>query len=181
MPARRGRRPGPGSGPRRSRSSVLLADDAAVARLNRDYRGKDRPTNVLSFPADAPDWAGMSGPRLLGDVVVALETTAREAVAAGKPLADHLAHLVVHGTLHLLGFDHEAEDEAERMEAREIELLAGLGIADPYARGGRGHEAAGQAGRPATIAARQLRAPGARPRLARARPSRAGCARLSRS
>ena len=113
--------------------SVLLADDRAVARLNRDYRGKERPTNVLSFPADAPDWAGMSGPRLLGDVVVALETTSREAVEADKQLADHLAHLVVHGTLHLFGFDHEVEDDAERMEALEIELLAGLGIADPYA------------------------------------------------
>jgi probable rRNA maturation factor len=112
--------------------SVLLTDDPSVARLNRDYRGMDRPTNVLSFPADAPICAGMSAPRLLGDVVVALETTAREAVAAGTPLADHLAHLVVHGTLHLCGFDHEEDGEAQRMEALEVELLAGLGIADPY-------------------------------------------------
>jgi probable rRNA maturation factor len=113
--------------------SVLLADDATVTRLNRDYRGKDKPTNVLSFPADAPVLPDMEEPRLLGDVVVALETTAREAAAAGRPLADHLTHLVVHGTLHLCGFDHEAEDEALRMEARETALLAGLGIADPYA------------------------------------------------
>lgn len=112
--------------------SVLLADDLTIARLNRDYRGQDRPTNVLSFPADAPSWAGMCGPRLLGDVVVALETTSREAVDEAKPLADHLAHLVIHGTLHLLGFDHEVEHEAARMEAREIELLLGLGIGDPY-------------------------------------------------
>ncbi len=112
--------------------SVLLADDATVARLNRDYRGKDRPTNVLSFPADAPPCADMDQPRLLGDVVVAFETTMREAESAERPLADHLTHLLVHGTLHLCGFDHEAEDDAERMEAREVEVLATLGVADPY-------------------------------------------------
>ena len=109
--------------------SVLLADDVAVARLNRDYRGQDRPTNVLSFPAEV----SVGEPRLLGDVVVALETATREAAASGTPLADHLTHLVVHGTLHLMGFDHLAEAEAEDMEAREISLLAGLGVADPYA------------------------------------------------
>jgi probable rRNA maturation factor len=113
--------------------SVLLADDAAVARLNRDYRGQDRPTNVLSFPAALPVAAAIGSPRLLGDVVVALETAAREAAEAGTPLADHLAHLVVHATLHLLGYDHLADAQAEDMEAREISLLAGLGIADPYA------------------------------------------------
>ncbi|MFO1072985.1 MAG: rRNA maturation RNase YbeY [Geminicoccaceae bacterium] len=112
-------------------TSVLLADDARVRELNRDWRGKDAPTNVLSFPAeDEPPVPGV--PALLGDVVLALETVRREALAEGKPLADHASHLLVHGTLHLLGYDHEVEAEAERMEAREVELLALLGIADPY-------------------------------------------------
>ena len=112
--------------------SVLLADDARVAELNRDYRGCDKPTNVLSFLSGGPCWPGAVGPALLGDVVVALETTSREAEAEGRRLPDHLAHLLVHGTLHLLGYDHETDDEAELMEAREVELLAGLGVVDPY-------------------------------------------------
>ncbi|MCC7272170.1 MAG: rRNA maturation RNase YbeY [Alphaproteobacteria bacterium] len=104
--------------------TVLLGDDALLRRLNRDYRGKDRPTNVLSFAAGEPD--------LLGDVAIAFETTAGEAAAAGKPLADHLAHLVVHGTLHLLGYDHETTEDAATMEPLEVRALAALGIADPY-------------------------------------------------
>ena len=114
--------------------SVLLADDARVRELNRDWRGKDKPTNVLSFPAWEPGTPlPPEGPLPLGDVAVALETVLREAAAEGKTPEAHLAHLVVHGTLHLLGHDHEAEDEAERMEALEIRALAALGIADPYA------------------------------------------------
>ncbi|MGE0717520.1 MAG: rRNA maturation RNase YbeY [Alphaproteobacteria bacterium] len=104
--------------------TVLLADDALLHRLNRDFRGKDKPTNVLSFTAGEPG--------LLGDVAIAWETTAAEAVAAGKPVADHLAHLVVHGTLHLLGYDHETTEDAATMEPLEVKALAGLAIADPY-------------------------------------------------
>ena len=111
--------------------SVLLSDDAEVRILNRDYRSKDRPTNVLSFPAGDENAAGR--PRLLGDVVLALETIEREAAAQSKPLADHLSHLTVHGILHLLGHDHETETQATAMEALETEILRGLGIADPYA------------------------------------------------
>jgi probable rRNA maturation factor len=113
--------------------SVLLADDARVRELNRDWRGKDKPTNVLSFPAwERGDPAPAGGPLPLGDVALALETVLREAAAEGKAPEAHLAHLVVHGTLHLLGHDHEDEDEAERMEALEVSALARLGIADPY-------------------------------------------------
>jgi len=115
---------------------VMLAGDAFIARLNRDYRGKAGPTNVLSFPAlsagaDAPEGAS-GGPLLLGDVVIAFETTRREAKAAGKPMAHHLAHLAVHGVLHLLGYDHEREKEAARMEALEVEILREIGVPDPY-------------------------------------------------
>jgi probable rRNA maturation factor len=112
--------------------SILLTDDVQVRSLNRAWRGKDSPTNVLSFPADSGDPPQPGLPVLLGDIAVALETTRREAEAEGKPAADHLTHLVVHGTLHLLGWDHEADEAAERMEALETEILAGLGIADPY-------------------------------------------------
>lgn len=112
--------------------SVLLANDELVTTLNRDYRGQDRPTNVLSFPAGSPAWPDSPQPALLGDVVVAFETTRHEAETEGRPLADHLSHLVVHGTLHLLGYDHESDDEAREMEALEVELLADLGVPDPY-------------------------------------------------
>jgi probable rRNA maturation factor len=118
--------------------SVLLADDRRIRELNRAYRGKDSATNVLSFPAGddgaAATVRGPARPILLGDIAVALETTAREAAAAGRPVADHLAHLLVHGALHLLGHDHEDDEQALRMEAREVELLAGLGVPDPYHR-----------------------------------------------
>ena len=107
--------------------AVLLGDDATVCSLNREWRGKDSPTNVLSFPATGP-----MRTESLGDLALAYETCAREAAAEGKTLADHLTHLVVHGTLHLLGHDHETETDAEAMEALETRLLAGLGVADPY-------------------------------------------------
>jgi probable rRNA maturation factor len=110
--------------------SLLLADDAAVQALNREWRGQDKPTNVLSFPA--PEQPGARGPRHLGDIVLAYETLVREAQGEGKSLRDHAAHLVVHGTLHLLGYDHELEGQAEIMEALEAKALARLGIADPY-------------------------------------------------
>ena len=113
--------------------SVLLADDARVRSLNRAWRGKDGPTNVLSFPAESGGTPGATPePALLGDVVVALETARREAEVEGKTLADHLSHLLVHGTLHLLGHDHEEDAQALVMEALEAKLLAGLGVADPY-------------------------------------------------
>lgn len=106
---------------------ILLADDAAVQDLNARFRQKDRPTNVLSFPA-----AESAFPHL-GDVVLGLEYCSEEARTQGKTLKDHLSHLIVHGVLHLLGRDHVEDDEAEEMEAEEREILAGLGIADPYA------------------------------------------------
>jgi len=109
---------------------VILTDDAEQRRLNRDYRGKDASTNVLSFPMG--DAMPGGGPVMLGDVVLAFETVTREAAEQNKPLADHLRHLVVHGVLHLLGFDHENDIEAEVMEGREREILAGLGVPDPY-------------------------------------------------
>jgi probable rRNA maturation factor len=130
----------PSAGPRKmpeTEITIVLTDDAAVQALNAEWRGKDQPTNVLSFPAAtsreiARARAG-GPPLLLGDVVLALETCRREAADEGKPLADHMAHLVVHGVLHLLGHDHATEPEADRMEALEVAILAELGIADPYA------------------------------------------------
>jgi probable rRNA maturation factor len=119
---------------REAELAIVLTDDAAVRLLNRDWRGQDKSTNVLSFPTTRPSscTASRGAPVLLGDVVLAFETVAREAAEQGKSLADHLRHLVVHGVLHLLGHDHEAEEEAERMERLETEVLARLGVADPY-------------------------------------------------
>jgi probable rRNA maturation factor len=110
---------------------AVLADDEEVRALNRTWRNKDQPTNVLSFPA--PDASPQAGPRFLGDIVFAFETISREASAEGKHIEHHLAHLAVHGTLHLLGFDHEDGTQAEAMERRERQILAQLGIPDPYA------------------------------------------------
>ncbi|MFQ5774119.1 MAG: rRNA maturation RNase YbeY [Kiloniellaceae bacterium] len=120
--------------PQRAEVSLLLADDATVRRLNRDYRGRDKSTNVLSFPAAETFEAPGAGPVLLGDVVLAYETVRREAEEQDKSLAAHVSHLVVHGVLHLLGYDHEVEQEAELMERREAAILDGLGLADPYGR-----------------------------------------------
>lgn len=113
-----------------SELSVVLADDARVRDLNRDWRGKDAPTNVLSFPSgdeDEPPY----GP-LLGDVVLARETVEREAADLGLSLHAHMTHLVVHGFLHLFGYDHHMDADAEEMEDLERRILASLGIADPY-------------------------------------------------
>lgn len=106
---------------------VLLADDDAVAELNQQFRHKAGPTNVLSFPApENPE-------NLLGDIALAYGVCAREAAEQGKTLADHLSHLTVHGVLHLAGYDHQTDDEAEAMEELERRVLAALGVSDPYA------------------------------------------------
>ena len=113
--------------------TVVLADDRLTRSLNRKYRRQDKATNVLSFAGlDGPSEAGPETPRLLGDVVLARETVFEEARAQDKAPGDHLAHLVVHGVLHLLGFDHETAGQAEAMESLECAALADLGIADPY-------------------------------------------------
>lgn len=111
--------------------AIVLTDDSRIRALNRVWRGVDKPTNVLSFPAKEPRADG--APALLGDIVIAYETTAKEALAQGTPFLHHLAHLAVHGFLHLRGYDHEVEDEADRMERIERAILARLDIPDPYA------------------------------------------------
>lgn len=113
-----------------SEVSILLTDDAEQRELNRQWRDIDRPTNVLSFPGFAP---GTPVFGMLGDISLARETVAREAEEQGKTLADHFSHLVVHGFLHILGYDHLVEDEALAMEGLETQILGSLGIADPYA------------------------------------------------
>ncbi|MDB5419728.1 MAG: hypothetical protein JWP50_3147 [Phenylobacterium sp.] len=114
--------------------TILLTGDTAVRELNARFRQQDKPTNVLSFPA-------MPNPEQhLGDVALAYETCAREAARQGKPLGAHLQHLVAHGALHLLGYDHVTDEEASEMEGLERVILAGLGIADPYAAGEGDHD-----------------------------------------
>jgi probable rRNA maturation factor len=112
--------------------SVILAGDSAVRVLNRRWRKRDRPTNVLSFPAHR--WNAGALPPLLGDIVIAYETTRREADAQQKPFAHHVTHLVVHGFLHLLGYDHAGAEEARAMERIEASILARLEVPDPYTR-----------------------------------------------
>ncbi len=105
--------------------SILLAGDKRLRVLNLDFRGKDKPTNVLSFPSADPDYRG--------DIAIAYGVTKKEAKAAGKAFADHASHLVVHGVLHLAGYDHERPKDAKAMEPLEVKILKALGIADPYA------------------------------------------------
>jgi probable rRNA maturation factor len=115
--------------------AVMLTDDPGIRTLNSNWRGIDKPTNVLSFPALQPEGARMPGdaPRMLGDIAIAYETTRHEADAEGKPFEHHLSHLAIHGFLHLIGYDHENDAGAEEMEALETEILEQLGIPDPYA------------------------------------------------
>ena len=111
---------------REGEAALLLTDDGRLQALNGQFRGKDAPTNVLAFPAPAnPEGS-------IGDIAVAYGVCRSEAAEQGKSLADHLSHLVIHGALHLMGYDHMTEAEAEAMEALERELLAGLGVPDPY-------------------------------------------------
>src|SRR5271156_1967384 len=114
--------------------AVMLTDDAGIRTLNSNWRGIDKPTNVLSFPALPPSGSGGEGdpPRLLGDIAIAYDTMRGEADREQKPFDHHLSHLVVHGFLHLIGYDHEKDADAEAMEALEQEILARLGVPNPY-------------------------------------------------
>jgi probable rRNA maturation factor len=124
--------------------SLLGCDDARIAVLNGTFRGKPKPTNVLSWPAwdlapeapgaqpEDPETGTAEDPEPLGDIAIAWETCAREAEEQGKPMRDHVTHLVVHGCLHLLGYDHETEADAALMEGHEVAILASLGLSDPY-------------------------------------------------
>lgn len=124
--------------------SLMGCDDARIAVLNADFRGKPQPTNVLSWPSEergaefvgevpeAPEPGEAEDPESLGDIAIAYETCAREAEDQGKPMVDHVTHLIVHGVLHLLGYDHVEEEDAAVMEAIEVRILASLGVSDPY-------------------------------------------------
>ena len=109
--------------------TVRIVDEAESHELNLNYRGKDRPTNVLSFPFECPDEVELP---LLGDLVICRQVVEREAQEQDKPVMAHWAHMVVHGSLHLLGYDHIENDEAEEMESLETQIMTGLGFADPY-------------------------------------------------
>ena len=115
--------------------AIMLTDDAGIRTLNKNWRGIDKPTNVLSFPALQPTGPREDddAPRMLGDIAIAYETTRKEADTEHKPFENHLSHLAVHGFLHLIGYDHEKDDDAEAMEDLEREILAQLNIPDPYA------------------------------------------------
>ncbi|WGS20672.1 MULTISPECIES: rRNA maturation RNase YbeY [unclassified Bradyrhizobium] len=115
--------------------AIMLTDDAGIRTLNNNWRSIDKPTNVLSFPALQPTGGGApdDAPRMLGDIAIAYETTRREADEEQKPFDHHLSHLAVHGFLHLIGYDHENDEDAEDMESLEREILGSLGIPDPYA------------------------------------------------
>lgn len=132
-----------GVDPGRCEIDLLACNDARIADLNAEFRGKPVPTNVLSWPATelrarrdgdepAPPKPDFTGAIVLGDIAIAWDTCAREAEMAGKPLADHVAHLLVHGILHLLGYDHERDADATLMQACEVEILGKMGVGDPY-------------------------------------------------
>lgn len=121
--------------------AILMTDDAEMHVLNRQWRGKDKPTDVLSFPSDGPEIPGQ--PQYLGDIALGYETSLRDAEAMHRPFEAHASHLLIHGFLHLLGYDHIEPEDAKVMEPLEADILAGLGWPDPYATG---PYAGGQAG-----------------------------------
>ena len=121
---------------RHTEVSVRIVDASEIQALNREYRGKDKSTNVLSFPAGEVEGLPADVPRLLGDIVVCAEVVRTEAAEQGKDVADHWAHMLVHGTLHLLGHDHETDAEAVEMEALEARILSNFGVPDPYGETG---------------------------------------------